>query len=216
MDISLERNKSSRHIHRWQLDILSIPNYVIKKGRTHGKLHEETETQKEHFIAHNLRKRCIKRVLKWIPRSLSAPWSPPPVRDSQLRIDRTRSKMHPDGRGGAERFHLSLIVRRVWEILEGYLSQHIWTKCTDETPIRLQRSINKDGPSSPWVWRRMTCTVSFLAVSEMAFVLFIQHIMVAVERSLVELIISIKVKCLWARDMSGITEQGDLLKRLSH
>ena len=28
----LRENKSSRHVHRWQLDILSIPNYVIKKG----------------------------------------------------------------------------------------------------------------------------------------------------------------------------------------
>ena len=30
----LRENKSSRHLHRWQLDILSIPNYVIKKGAT--------------------------------------------------------------------------------------------------------------------------------------------------------------------------------------
>ena len=68
--------------------------------------------------------------------------------------------MHQDGRGGAERFHLSHVVRRVYEIQKDlvYLSQHIWTKCTDETPNRLQRSINKDAPSSPRVWRRATCT----------------------------------------------------------
>ena len=29
----LRENESSRRIHRWQLDILSIPNYVIKKVR---------------------------------------------------------------------------------------------------------------------------------------------------------------------------------------
>ena len=50
-----------RHVHRWQLDILSIPNYVIKKGRPHGNRHGKTEAQKEHFIAHNLRGRCIKK-----------------------------------------------------------------------------------------------------------------------------------------------------------
>ena len=129
------------------------------------------------------------------------------------------SKMHRDGGDGEERFHLSPIARGVWEILEDlvYLSQHVWTKCTDETPIRLQRSINKDAPSSPWVWRRATCTDSSLAVSEMASVnFFIQHIMVAVERSLVELIKIMKVKHLWAGEMSGIAERGDPLKRLLH
>ena len=43
----LRENKSSRHHHRWQLDILSIPNYVIKKVRPHGNRHGKTEaTQK--------------------------------------------------------------------------------------------------------------------------------------------------------------------------
>ena len=68
----LRENESSRHIHRWQLDVLSIPNYVIKKRRPHGARHGKTEAQKEHFIAHNARKRCIKKVfLKRNSRSLS-------------------------------------------------------------------------------------------------------------------------------------------------
>ena len=92
----------------------------------------------------------------------------------------------------------------------GYLCQHIWTKCTDETTIRLQRSVNKVAPSSPLVWRRATCTDSFLAVSEMAFVVFfIRNIMVAVEWPLVEIIKFIKVKYLWARELSGTTERRD-------
>ena len=77
--------------------------------------------------------------------------------------------MHPDGQGCAERFHLSHVVRRVFWIQKELvdLSQHIWTQCTDEIPIRLQRS----------------------SVLEMASVVFfIQHILVAVERFLVELI----------------------------
>ena len=49
----LRENESSRHLHQWQLDVLSIPNYVIKKGRPHGAGHGKTEAQKEHFIAHN-------------------------------------------------------------------------------------------------------------------------------------------------------------------
>ena len=51
---------SCRRIHRLQLDLLSIPNYVIKTERPHGNRHGKTEEQREHFIAHNLRKRCIK------------------------------------------------------------------------------------------------------------------------------------------------------------
>ena len=57
----LRENESSRRIHRWQLDLLSIPNYVIKKGRPHGHRYGKTEEQKEHRIAHSLRRRCINK-----------------------------------------------------------------------------------------------------------------------------------------------------------
>ena len=60
----LRENQSSRRIHQWTLDLLSIPNYVIKKGRPHGHSYGKTEEQIQHYIAHNLRKRCIKRGLK--------------------------------------------------------------------------------------------------------------------------------------------------------
>ena len=57
----LRENRSSRGILRWTLDLLSIPNYVIKKGRHHGHRYGKTEEQRQHHIAHNLRTRCIKR-----------------------------------------------------------------------------------------------------------------------------------------------------------
>ena len=57
----LRENQSSRNILRWTLDLLSIPNYVIKKGRPHGNRHGKTEEQRQHHIAHNLRKRCNSR-----------------------------------------------------------------------------------------------------------------------------------------------------------
>ena len=82
----LRENKSSRRIHRWQLDLLSIPNYVIKKGRPHGNRHGKTEEQREHFIAHNLRKRCIKKKFEGIHDRFQKDLR---FRDSQLRIDRT-------------------------------------------------------------------------------------------------------------------------------
>ena len=82
----LRENKSSRHLHRRTLDLLSIQNYVIKKGRPHGNRHGKTEAQKEHVIAHNLRKRCIKKGFGGIHDRFQKDLK---FRDSQLRIDRT-------------------------------------------------------------------------------------------------------------------------------
>ena len=48
--------------HKLRLDALSIPNYVIKKGRSHGARHGKTEEQKEYQIAWNAWKRCCKKV----------------------------------------------------------------------------------------------------------------------------------------------------------
>ena len=57
----LKENESSQHFHQWRLDALSIPNYVIKKKRPRGVRYSKTEAQEEHFLAHNSRKRCIKK-----------------------------------------------------------------------------------------------------------------------------------------------------------
>ena len=54
-------SESSRHLHQWRLDVLLIPNCVLKERRPHGARHGKTEAQKEHFIAHDARKRCIKK-----------------------------------------------------------------------------------------------------------------------------------------------------------
>ena len=48
------------------LDLLSVPNYVIKKGRPHGHRYGKTTAQRDHYVAHNLRKRCIKRYFQGI------------------------------------------------------------------------------------------------------------------------------------------------------
>ena len=53
---------SRRKFNKLRLDALSIPNYVIKKGRSHGARHGKTEEQTEYHIAWNARKRCCKKV----------------------------------------------------------------------------------------------------------------------------------------------------------
>ena len=46
------------------LDLLSIPEYVIKKGRPHG--HRYGKAPEKYYLAHNLKKRCIKRKVTGI------------------------------------------------------------------------------------------------------------------------------------------------------
>ena len=82
----LRENRSSRRIHRWQLDILSIPNYVIKKVRPHGNRHGKTEEQRAHFVAHNFRKRRIKKKFEGIHDRFQKDLR---FRESQLELDRT-------------------------------------------------------------------------------------------------------------------------------
>ena len=82
-------NESSRHLHQWDLDILSTPNYVIKKGRPHGARHGKTEAQKEHCIAHNARKRCVKKGLKGKHDRFQKDLR---YRNAQLKADRTEEK----------------------------------------------------------------------------------------------------------------------------
>ena len=83
----LRENQSSRGIIRWTLDLLSIPNYVIKKVRPHGHRHgKKTEEQIRHHIAYNLRKRCIKKGFEGIHDRFQ---NDPIFRESQLSIDRT-------------------------------------------------------------------------------------------------------------------------------
>ena len=85
----LRENKSSRPRHRWQLDVLSVPNCVIKKGRPHGNRHGKTEAQREYFIAHNARKRCITKGFQGIHDRFQKDLR---FRDSQLKIGRTEAK----------------------------------------------------------------------------------------------------------------------------
>ena len=137
----LLRENQSTSILRWTLDLLSIPNYVIGKRRPHGRRYGKTNEEKEHFIAHNLRRTCIKRGFEGIHDGLQK-FPHFVTRNSGLielkkyasRWTRMRRKIsliacHPTSSFDIRRPGLSL-------------SQHIWPKCTDETPIRLQRSVD--------------------------------------------------------------------------
>ena len=48
------------------LDLLSIQECIIKKGRPHGHRYGKSPEKKEYHLAHNLKKRCIKKHFKGI------------------------------------------------------------------------------------------------------------------------------------------------------
>ena len=57
----LKETVTNRSFIVYTLDVLSIPEYVIKKGRSHGHRYGKAPENKVYYLAHNLKKRCIKR-----------------------------------------------------------------------------------------------------------------------------------------------------------
>ena len=67
------------------MDLLSIPDYVIKKGRPHGHRHGEKPGDKEYYIANQLKKKCKKRFFQGI-------------HDRFIRDEQFRNRMIENGR----------------------------------------------------------------------------------------------------------------------
>ena len=57
----LEEFVANRRFVEYTLDLLSIPEYVIKKGRPHGHRYGKAPEKKEYHLAHNLKKRDASR-----------------------------------------------------------------------------------------------------------------------------------------------------------
>ena len=60
----LKESAANRGVIQYTLDLLSIPNYVTKKGRPHGHRYGKTPQQKEYHQAHNLKKDASRKVFK--------------------------------------------------------------------------------------------------------------------------------------------------------
>ena len=57
---------ANRRFTVYTMELLSIPEYVIKKRRLHGHRYGKLPERKEYYLVHNLKKRCIKRDSKGI------------------------------------------------------------------------------------------------------------------------------------------------------
>ena len=62
----LKETVANRGFIEYTLDLLSIPEYVIKKGRPHGHRYGKLPGNREYYLANNLKKRCMKRDYKGI------------------------------------------------------------------------------------------------------------------------------------------------------
>ena len=167
MDISWLKANPAKTLSNWRLDALSIPHYVIKKGRPHGARHGKTEAQKEYCVAHNARKRCLKRNYEGIhDRFLRDPV----YRDSQLKIGWTEEKCIAMDKLAQEdhSYRLSreeyLRYQKHWCLALGGSGEG----APSGTSIRLQSRSHNNEPPPPRVRRRTCRTYSFSTVSKVA------------------------------------------------
>ena len=58
-----ERGANQKFIN-YTMDLLSVPEYVIKKGRPHGHRYGKKPGDKEYYTANQLKKKCKKRISK--------------------------------------------------------------------------------------------------------------------------------------------------------
>ena len=72
-----ERGANQKFLN-YTMDLLSVPEYVIEKGRPHGHRYGKKPRDKEYFTANQLRKRCKKKDFQGIHDRL--------IRDPEFRI----------------------------------------------------------------------------------------------------------------------------------
>ena len=56
----------NRKFVKYTMDLLSFPEYVIKKGRPHGHRYGKKPGDKEYYLAYQLKKKCKKRQFQGI------------------------------------------------------------------------------------------------------------------------------------------------------
>ena len=60
----LQETEANRGFIKYTMDLLSIPEYVIKKGRPHGHRYGKKPGDKEYYLANQLKKKCKKKSSK--------------------------------------------------------------------------------------------------------------------------------------------------------
>ena len=61
-----KETEANRKFVKYTMDLLSVPEYVIKKGRPHGHRYGKKPGDKEYYLANQLKKKCQKREFQRI------------------------------------------------------------------------------------------------------------------------------------------------------
>ena len=167
----LVESESSRKFNKLSLDALSIPHYVIKKGRLHGAQHCKTEeplspsrawrdaakefvAQEEHYKG--IHDRFLRDEVH---------------RESQLKIGWTEQKCIEMDKCGTGRSYIPSIQRGIQEIPRTVVS-HIWINWSKNAPMRLRSDFRAAVSIKNRLHResgRRSCTTHFSSTtSEMA------------------------------------------------
>ena len=103
------------------LDLFSIPNFYVRKGRPHGHRYGKTEGDHEYFIANQLKKKCKKREFLSIhDRFIRDTW----FRKTMLELSRTEKVISRDGQTGERGPHPHCHRRRTqrvsWQLMDTF------------------------------------------------------------------------------------------------
>ena len=58
-----KRRGANQQFINYTMDLLSVPEYVIKKGRRHGHRYGKKPGDKEYYLANQLKKKCKKKTV---------------------------------------------------------------------------------------------------------------------------------------------------------
>ena len=181
----LKESEASRGATQCTLDLLSIQNYFIKKGRPHGHRYGKTKEQRDYDIAHNLRKRCIKRNFEGIhDRFLKDPV----FRESQLEHDRTEEVCIQMDKHAQKDFTYHMTQAEYFRYRKNW-----WislNKSGKTGPVRDRSDFNDAlttlNRSTPRIWRTTIQANSILEIPMLAPIIEFFLQLVAMERFLVE------------------------------
>ena len=127
-DDTTENKKDSKAV----LDLFSIPNFYIRKGRPHGHRYGKKEGDHEYLIANSLKKKCKKRNFLGIhDRFIRDTW----FRKTMLELDRTEEVIREmDKLANEDHTHIAIeeelnVYRGIWWIRSNFVG-------SDTMPIR--------------------------------------------------------------------------------
>ena len=215
----LKETVADRSFIVYTLDLLSISEYVIKKGRPHGHRYGKAPENKEYYLAHNLKKRCIKREFTGIHHRF--------LRDHVFRETNARKQSRWRCRSKcddlAEQNHTYRMSESEYFSLQATLS--ISPGNTTE-PLRKRSDFNQALSTLnrlPRTWRKQTQAYALLEVPAMETgIKFFLHL-VAMERILVvfsrnqrKSIKEDACKGLWSNDATRCLQNfGENLRRMA-